>query len=299
MNKYLSYLEKQSSFTLAALAAAKHIGAVHLLQNVTTKAAIGRPATARYIANGFANGTKGLAATGVKATAKQAVLGGIAPEIAAMRLKANQAGHAMKPILDNSTKREQVGMRLLSQGNIPKIIKLGLHKHPLILEAAKQMDQYLGTSSHAVLTAIGKAIGKSKNESVAIREAAKRKDLPLLNNIVANISRGKVDKVTRPGIENAKSSVAGAVGSAVLDPVAGGFNTAKSIMASKTLQKSKYGKVVSTKLEDIFVNHPAKAGFKQGGKPTLKQKAGNFLYENGVNSVSGNIKRTAAALKVD
>ena len=286
-NKYLikiDSLEKQAIFAEAA--------GIHLAQNLGTKALLKWKGAANHIANGFAGGMAGVVPTGIKEHAKRILSGTIAPEIATIRQTAHEAGIEMGKHIASSTKvskRAQVGLRLLSQGNIPKLQHFGLDKHPAVMEAAGVIDKHFGTK---MTTAI-----HDKAKGIEYHQAWKRKDLPLLSNVMSNMSKGKVIGKTIPGKENINHGVLGAAISVNVEPIAGGFNLAKTLMASKAVQNNKFGAWASKKLEHAFITHPAEAGYRHGSAKTITQKAKDWVMEHGVNSVSGSIKKTTGVLK--
>lgn len=272
------YIEKAASLVGGALI-------THLAQNAGTAAALKNKHVAKYLANSFAQGAKGVMDKSLKSKAGRAVLGAGLPDIAVAHKTMHDLGHSMKGILEHASNKQKVGLRMLTEGRFSDLKKHGLHKDQLIQKAHEHLSKHLG------LPKLEHLVEKSDK----IEHLWKDKSHPLLSNISKHISRGKVGegKHIVPGKLTAKPVIGGALASFAVDPAAGTLNTAKSLMSSKKVTENKYGKKVVDMLHNQFIKHPIEAGIKAKGKISeLKNKA----YKFGVNPLSANLKRTSSAL---
>lgn len=281
-NKYLEQIEKQSSLLLG--------GAItHLAQNAATKAALGSKHISKYLANSFAEGSKGVINTSIKSRAARLLSGAAVPDIAVAHKKFHELGGAMKPLLDSATKRQKVGLRMLSEGRVGDLHKYKMHQDPLIQKANDMASKTLKLPDMTnTSTAGGKAVEKIFND----------KSHPLASNILKNISRGKnpTGSNFKPGSMSSKTPLLGAVGSAMVDPAGGALNAAKTLTSSKTFGNTKIGGKINSMLEKQFVKKPVQSGValakNNGIISNVKHKASEMF----VNPVSAQLKRTSAAL---
>jgi RimJ/RimL family protein N-acetyltransferase len=283
-NKYLAQLDKQASLILGALG-------THLVQNVATKTALGSKKLSGYLADSFAQGTKGVVDSSFGAKAKRFVSGALTPDIAVAHQKAHEFGHKMKPLLDGATKAQQVGLRMLSQGRISDLKKYNLHNDPLILQAHKMFSDNVKK-----LPDMGTLTDKAKG----VEKVFQDKKHPLASNILSNISRGKtpVGNQYKPGLLTSNAPISGALSSALVDPAGGALNTIKTVASSKSFNDTRLGGKISKMIENQFVNKPVKSGIASGfnDKKTMMGKIKDKAYELGVNPVSAHLKRTAGAV---
>lgn len=281
-NKYLDHIEKQSSLIAGA-------AGTHVAQNLATRAALSSKKVSKYLANSFAEGTKGVVNTSLKARAARLIAGATVPDLAVAHKTAHEFGKAMSPILKHSTKRQQVGLRMLSEGRISDIHKYGLHKDPVIQAAHGIASAKLGLKN---------GVDDLVKHAPKIEALFKDKSHPLASNILKNISRGHdaVGKHFKPGSLNSKAPLLGAAASVAADPAGGALNTVKTLATSNTFGKTRIGAKINSFLENQFVKKPVQAGVetsKLGNHiSNLKHKAMGTL----VNPVSAQLKRTSAAL---
>ncbi len=276
------YLEKSSSLILGG-------ALTHLAQNAATKAAMGSKHVSKYLANSFAEGSKGVINTSIKSRAARLLSGATVPDIAVAHKKFHELGGAMKPFLDGATKRQKVGLRMLSQGRIGDLHKYKLHRDPIVQRANDMASKAfnLPNLTHSS-TAGGKKVEKIFND----------KSHPLASNILKNISKGKapVGNKYKPGSMSSKTSMTGALASAAVDPAGGALNAIKTLTSSKTFDKTKLGGKINQMLEKHFVKKLIQAGHalskKDGAINKIKHRASELL----VNPVSAQLKRTSAAL---
>lgn len=280
-NKYLDQIEKQSSLIGGAIG-------THVAQNMATRAALGSKKVGKYLANSFAEGTKGVVNTSIKARAARLLSGAALPDLAVAHKTAHEFGRSMAPILKGSTKRQQVGLRMLSQGRISDIHKYGLHKDPVIQAAHGMAAAKLGLKN---------GVDDLMSHAPKIEKMFQDKSHPLASNIMKNISKGHaaVGKNFKPGNLNSKAPLLGAAASIVAEPAGGALNTVKTLAASKTFTNTRIGGKIHSMLEKQFIKKPVQSGV-QASKlgqhiSNIKHKASGLL----VNPVSAQLKRTSAA----
>lgn len=280
-NKYLEQIEKQASFILGGAVA-------HVAQNIATKAALGNKHISKYLANSFAEGSKGVVNTSIKARAARLLSGATVPDIAVAHKKFHELGGAMKPLLEGATKRQKVGLRMLSEGRVGDLHKYKLHQDPLIQKANDLASKSLKLPS---LTHNSTAGGK------AVEKIFKDKSHPLASNILKNISRGKnpVGKQYKPGTMSSKTPMLGAVGSALLEPAGGALNTVKTLTSSKTFGNTRLGAKINSVLEKQFIKKPVTSGLAVSKKHGVISNMKHRVSELFVNPVSAQLKRTSAA----
>lgn len=281
-NKYLDHIEKQSSLIAGAVG-------THVAQNVATRAALSSKKISKYLANSFAEGTKGVVNTSIKSRAARLLAGATVPDIAVAHRTAHEFGKSMAPILGMANKRQQVGLRMLSEGRISDIHKYGLHKDPIIQAAHGIASAKLGLKN---------GVDELMHHAPHIEKIFQDKSHPLASNILKNISRGHtpVGKNFKPGNLNSKTPLLGAAASIAAEPAGGALNTVKTLATSKTFGNTRIGAKINGFLENQFVKKPVQSGVDASklGKhiSNLKHKATGLL----VNPVSAQLKRTSAAI---
>lgn len=276
------YLEKAASLMLGA--ALTHVG-----QNLATKAALGKKSISKYMANSFSEGANGVVNTSIKSKAARILSGAILPDIAVAHKKFHELGNAMKPILSGATKRQQVGLRMLSQGRISDIYKYKLHQDSVIQRASSMASKSLNLPD---------LINKSSVGHSSIKQVFNDKSHPLTSNILKNISRGKVPigKNYKPGTMSSKTPMIGAAASIALDPAGGALNAVKTLASSKTFNSTKIGGKINSMLETQFVKKPVQSGLALSKKNGMISNVKHRISEMFVNPVSAQLKRTSAAL---
>jgi hypothetical protein len=280
-NKYLDHIEKQSSLIAGAVG-------THVAQNAATRAALSSKKISKYLANSFAEGTHGVVNTSLKARAARLISGATVPDIAVAHRTAHEFGKSMAPILGMANKRQQVGLRMLSEGRISDIHKYGLHKDPVIQAAHGIASAKLGLKN---------GVDDLVHHAPQIESLFRDKSHPLASNIMKNLSRGHtpVGKKFKPGNLNSKAPLLGAAASVAVEPAGGALNTVKTLATSNTFGKTRIGAKINAFLEKQFVTKPVQSGV-QASKldhhiSNIKHKAMGML----VNPVSAQLKRTSAA----
>lgn len=282
MTKSNPYLEKSSSIIASA-------AATHLAQNIATNQALKNKSVAKYLANSFSQGAHGVVDTSKKSRAIRGVSAALTPDISAAHTTAHRAGQAMSEVLGRASKRQKVGIRMITEGRFDDLVKHNLHKDPIVQEAHSQIRKHMpGIPDLA-------QVEKHKDRLSNLRKLWKDKSHPILSNVMSNISRGSkpVGDQFKSGRLTQKDTIAGSLAAAIAEPVAGGIDAAKTLMVSKTVTGTKVGKAVADFGHNTFVKSPVKKGLS-GVVPTgVKHEA----YKFAVNPVSAHLKRTTAALK--
>jgi hypothetical protein len=275
------YLEKVSSLLATG-------AAVHLAQNAATKYLLKSPRFAKSVGNSFVDGVKGVVNTSKLNSAKNFVGGMISPDAVIAKNTAHKLGSSMAPALNSMNKRQLAALRMASKGNVSPLIRRGLHKDPMVLGAAKSIQTQSGIPMHSMLS-------KAEGNAPKIKAMFNNKDLPLLSNISKGIgnAKGTTGASMKPGVLGKKSLAAGSLTSAVLDPVAGAINTAKTFASSERFAASKLGGKFTDKVHQMLIKSPIQKGFNSDSFNKLKNKA----YEYSINPVSANLERTTHAVK--
>lgn len=279
------YLEKAASLTLAA--------AGHLLQNLSTNSALHTKKFAKYVANSFAQGTKGVVDSSHLAEAKRAISSVVTPDIAAAGKKAHDAGRAMAPVLSSATKRQKAGIRMLTEGRIDDLVKYNLHVDPVVLDAHKFLSRHVpGVPSPDSLTGKRGALGR-------VKALWADKSHPLLSNVLKNITRGDnpVGDKFKPGKISQRMPVLASVATTLKEPVAGSIDLAKNMSISEKFQTNKYGKKVVDAATELFVKSPVRHGLEAAKRGVAVKGIGHEAYKFLGNPVSAHLKRTTAALR--
>lgn len=281
-NKYLDQIEKQSSLLLGAVA-------THMAQNLATKAAMGNKSIGKYFANSFAEGAKGVVNTSLKSRAARLLTGATVPDLALAHKKFHEMGGAMRPMLNSATKRQKVGLRMLSEGRVKDLQKYNLHKDPVIQHAHALANKALN------LPTISKGLD---SKTGAVEKIFSDKSHPLASNILKNVSRGKnpIGAQYKPGSMSSKISMAGSVASSIAEPAAGALNSVKTLVGSKSFGNTRIGAKINSMIEKQFIKKPVTSGIalsnNNGTISKLKHRASELI----VNPVSAQLKRTSAAL---
>jgi hypothetical protein len=275
------YLDKVASLVLGGIA-------THLAQNVGTKVALGSKRVSKYLANSFSEGVHGVVNTSLKAKAARFLTGAGLPDIAMAHKQVHELGRKLAPVLGVATKRQQVGLRMLSQGRISDFTKRDFHKDPLLQKAYGLASDKMKLPE---MSSLGANAGK-------IESVFKDKTHPLASNIVHGISRGNtpIGKNFKPGAMTVKNPLLGAAAIGAADPAAGVLSGVKTLMSSKSFSGTRVGGKINHFLENEFVKKPISQGrelSRIGGViNNLKHKASEFL----ISPVSAQLKRTSAAI---
>jgi hypothetical protein len=275
------YLEKASSFlAMGAL--------THLAQNGITKHMLSSRKYARSLAKSFSQGVHGVVNTSKREGVKNFVSGLTVPDMAIGRKEAHKLGSTLAPHLALMSKRQQVGMRMISEGRFHDVVKHRFHKDPALLFAARHAQHSSGIPVYDTLVNAEKHAGP-------MGKTFARKDLPLLSNISKNISRGGTSqgKNFKPGMPGSKGTILGSIAAGAIEPIAGAINSVKSIASSDRFKATKLGGRISQKVQEMLINKPAKRGMESGAINKFKNK----VYELAVNPVSAHLERTTHALK--
>lgn len=279
------YLEKAASLSLAA--------AGHLFQNISTNSALHTKKFAKYVANSFSQGTKGVIDTSTLAEAKRAISSVVTPDISAAGKKAHDAGRAMGAMLGIASKRQKAGIRMLTEGRMDDLVKYNLHNDPVVLAAHKSLSKHVpGLPSPSSLA------GK-KDTMDRIKSLWNDKSHPLLSNVVKNITRGEnpVGDKFKPGSISQRMPVLASVATALKEPVAGGLDLAKNLSLSEKFQATKYGKKAVDAATEVFVKSPVRHGVEAAEKGLKVSGIGHEAYKFLGNPMSAHLKRTTAALR--
>lgn len=280
------YLEKSASL----LAAAGVAGLVHGAQNVMNNRALSSKHVAKYLANSFSEGAHGVVDNSIKGTMIRNATSVISPDVNAAHISAHEAGGKLRDLLNLASKRQKVGIRMMTEGRFSDLIKHNLHTDPAVVGAHKLMSHHIpGIPNPAEL--------KKGSKQVENLEALWRdKSHPLLSNIAKHISRGKkpVGSNYVPGAPSKSDSLVlnGLV--TAIEPVSGSFGVAKSLAINDKVAANKYGKKALDFLHNQFIKNPIKHGAEATGE--VKGLA-HEAYKFGLNPISAHLKRTTAALK--
>jgi hypothetical protein len=277
-NKYIKQIEKEAS-----LLAGGAIG--HLAQNAATRFALKSKKTARHLADHFATGMEGRTRSGKWNAVKDAVIGAVSPDFAIAGRSLNNLGHKIHELNPNLTKRDRVGLRMLSQGRFSDIQKYKMHERPAIKSVIHEVGKSQGIDLSHVLD----------SEPVKkLEQVWHDPSHPLLSNIASNLSRGKVFTQSRVGHPNATGGVLGGAAMAAVEPGSGALTLAKHVSSSKTFNNTSWGKKLTQKIEHMMVNEPAKKGWEEAGKfvDGVKSKA----YEHIISPTTAHLRRTSAAI---
>lgn len=270
------YLEKASSLLVGG-------AMTHLAQNFATNSALHSKTVAKYLANSFQQGYKGVVDKSIGGTIKRGLTSVALPDVSAAHKAAHEAGGAMKGLLGNATKKQHLGVRMVTQGRFSDLKKHGLDKDHVVMKAHALMKKHLPS--------VPSLSGNLKN----VEKLWSDKSHPLLSNISKQISRGEVPsgKKFKPGKLTQTTPVAASLASAVVDPAAGVMNTAKAVSMSKVVQDSKWGSKMVHAAHNQFIKKPVLSGVSNsGGVSGLKHSA----YKYAVNPLSAHLKRTSSAL---
>lgn len=282
-NRYLSRLEKKASLIAGGVA-------MHLAQNAAVKGLLSNKATGKYIGHAFNEGVRGVVDKSIGGYAKRIGAGAVAPDIGVMHAKMHELGEKMAPHLkDLNLKQRAVLHHAVSKGSLPT-------KYKHYANDNKVHAAYSVARSHAKKE-LGVKLPHLKDlvENKSISNLWKSKDHPLLSNIAKNIGSGKpTGKNYKPGHLTSKEGFAGSALIGAADPAAGLLGGLKASMSSKVFTNNKYGKKISDKLEHAFVKKPILEGHASPNH--VERKSISFAKDIAVSPVSGNLKRTSAAL---
>lgn len=275
------YLEKASSLLGGAVA-------THLVQNGITKKLLSSQRFATSVGNSFVDGVRGVVNKSPLSAAKHFIAGIASPDAAIAKNMAHKAGTAVSSDLSMMHKRQLATLRMAARGNIKPLLRKGLHKDPLVLGAAKKIENSSGMPLHSILS-------KAEGNVDKIKGMFKDKNLPLLSNVSKNMgkAKGTVGTKVKPGSMGSKSLFAGAAAAGAIDPAAGVLNTAKALASNDRFKATRLGGAFSNKVHEMLIKKPLVKGFQSEKLNKLKNKA----YELAVNPVSANLERTSHAVR--
>jgi hypothetical protein len=270
-NRYLSKIAMDPLSMLAL-----HGAGAHVAQNIAMKAALKTKTLAKYVGQGFAQGTKGVIDTSWKAKAKQFALGATLPDINILRTEAHKLGRAMGPSLDKMSLRQKGALRSVLKGTAGPSAARALNSSPSAIQALTQVRNLGGQSSNLL----------SKAKSILSRKTK----LPLVDNVVRNLPKGKVvmSPTMKPGAPSARSGILGSLATSVVDPVTSGVNFAKSVSISSKFRNTRLGAKITEKFDDLIFKKPFKQGLA-GGKSS---KVGNLASDLLINPIRTQVKET-------
>lgn len=288
-NKYLEQIEKQASLTGMA--------ALHVLQNAGTNVALRSKRFARGLSK-----TMNRAANGAQKTigdaAKNFGSGALLPDLVIMHNKAHEIGQAISEHAPHMTKRDWVGVRMMTQGRFNDLVRHGLHKSPGVQRVAQSIQEKSGIPVHHLLQLADHPA--SKNVYKHVGQTWTDKNLPLLSNVMSNATHhiGEATKtVSETGkkishaigkhVQTAMGAGAAAMGSH--DIGTGLFNSFKQVIAHPGLQENKY----IQKANKFIFTDPAKEGFKKGLNGSKLGRAQVMFKKHIVNPLAGHGKETA------
>ena len=283
------YLEKSAFITAAA--AAHFIGsgaATHVVQNIATKKMLHSPHVSKYLADSFSEGMHGVVNKSLKSRMLRTMSGAFVPDINIAHKTAHELGVKLGPHIQSATKRQQVGLRMATEGRFDALKKHNLHNDPLIKHV------YNTISEKHNMPSLDHLVANSSN----VQKLFKDKSHPLLSNVVSNMGRGHVPSGPnfKPGNMNVSHPLAGAALLGIKDPAAGVLSGTKILASSKTLNKNKYVAKVTHWMENKFVKSPILKGVKNSKDGVLNSKYGHKATELLASPVTAQLKRTSAAL---
>lgn len=273
------YLEKAASLLVGT-------GLGHLAQNAATNAGIRLKSVSHHLANQFAMGYQGKVPSGLKSKVIGSVGSVISPDIRIMGKTFNDLGRGLKEVAPNMTRRDHVGLRMLSEGRFSDLHKYGLHDRPVIKHVLHTIAEKHGIKLEGGLMLPEKA--------KALEALWHNPKYPLLSNIASGISHGKVPSTAVQGSYKSAPSIAASAAAMTVEPGLGALAAVKHISTSEAVKKTAIGKKISDIAERVFVKNPVKKGWNQGSdyKDGLKTRAMEVL----VSPTSAHLQRTSAAI---
>lgn len=273
------YLQKASSLLIGT-------GLGHLAQNTATNVGLRLKSVSHHLANQFAMGYNGKVPSGLKSKVIGSIGSVLTPDLHLMGKTLNDMGRGLRDTAPNMTKRDHVGLRMLSEGRFSDLHKYGLHDRPAI--------------KHVMHTAAEKH-GIKLEGGVMLPEKAKALEklwhdpkYPLLSNIASGMSHGKVPATATTGRYKSTTGIASSAAAMAVEPGMGALSAVKHISTSEVVKKTKIGKKISDISERVFLKNPIKKGWGQGAdyREGLKTRAMETL----VNPTSAHLQRTSAAI---
>jgi hypothetical protein len=275
------YLEKVSSMLGGAIVA-------HLGQNAITKSLLSSQRYAKSVGNSFVDGVKGVVDKSRMAGVKNFVGGILSPDAVIAKNTAHKVGQSISTDLSMMHKRQLGALRMATRGNFKPLLRRGFHKDPVVLGAAKKIEDSSSFPLHSMLS-------KAEGNVDKLKTMFQDKKLPLLSNISKNVgkARGSVGPKVTAGVASNKGMLAGAAASAIIDPAAGAINLTKGLASTDKFRSTRIGGALSRKVDDMLIKKPIAKGFNSPSFNKLKNRA----YELGVNPVSANLERTSHAVR--
>ena len=275
------YLEKSSALLESALVA-------HLGQNLATRAAMRSPSIARSLANAFAHGYHGKVETGAANALKHLGLGVAAPDVEVMHKTFHALGHDLSPHIKQLSRKEQLGLRMVSEGRFKDLMHHGLHRSEKLQHIVDKVGERTGMD-------VPRLKDLTERKAQELGDVWTSKKHPLLSNFATRMSRGKVSSKAIDGEYSMRTPLLGSTLSIAADPASGMISTAKNLAASDPVRNNRTAKKAIDYAEKKFVKDPIKHGLSAGGTDFsrgLKNKA----MEIGVSPTSMSLKNTSSAI---
>ena len=283
MKRQNKYLTKSASLLAAGLV-------THLMQNLTTRFALRNHSVAQHLADQFAAGYHGVVPSGLKNHITQAAIGATMPDVAIMGKSFNKLGQTLGPHIKTLNSRQQLGLRMVTEGRFGDLVKHGLHRDEGVAKAVDLIKAQPGLSEH-----FPDIRNLTEHIVKPLEEVWRSKNYPLLSNIVSTISHGHVPEVAKAGKPSIFPAVMGAAGSALAEPVLGAFNLTKTVAASDAVRRNPYLKKVTDLVEKHLIKIPLVEGVKRKGQELIRGFK-NRAFELGVNPTSAQLRATSGAL---
>lgn len=310
-NKYLKKisvlhgtgLQKESSLVAA--------GALHILQNLTTKAALGSRKAGQRIAQSFQHGLSGVHEGSLRRRAVSAGASIMSPEMESLYREANSIGHHVSQEWRDLHPRTKVILRKITRGEVADPAE-ALSKARISQEHKDKANAFLQKVKENMSSgdsSLSKAVGhlpsaeelKGKEES--IKELFNSRHHPLFKNYLAELGKKQPPpKVPVPGPMRDYTPAALNAPLAAVDPYSAAFNLAKTVPIIHSISQNKYAKKAIGKINKVFVTDPLKSAvskpeFNPGvGGRTVKRRILNMLDEYVVNPLAHSAKNTASTV---
>lgn len=285
-NRYISQLEKSSSLAVAGL--------WHLGQNAVTDSLMRSPRFGRHIANAFHQGLHGVHEGSLKRKLTSAATSIASPEMEILYRKANEAGHRLRPRVENLPKRVQVGLRQIFQGRFSDFDRLKGRMH-LTEDHRKSLDAGMSEVQKLTGVPVKTLVKATPKIKASVQKEWSSPNHPLLSNIVARFGKG-TSQVTKPvsGPMKDTSPLLPQIALAPLEPVGAALNAAKGATSLASVRKLPVLGTGIKKVEDYFTKHQVELGMAQ---PALNPGVGgvkNLVSRFGINPMSHSLKNTSS-----
>lgn len=290
MNKYLDHLEKKAALGEVAL--------LHLGQNVAINGALRMKSFARGVSKTIGMGIKNVARPKSNFL-KSMASGATVPEISAIHNEAYHLGQNLSPVLQGLSKKDAIGVRMMTQGRFADLKKYGLHRSAGVIRVAKHIEENHGVPVHSLLSLADHP--KADKIFHEVGQVWNDKSHPLLSNIMAhstkNLTAGLKGTTTSSLGGRVHSGMGlGAAAMTAADPITGAINAAKVAVTSPKVAQNKYvGGVIKKVNEKLFVD-PTKSSFGKGMAGQKENPVKVAIKKNVVNPIAGHLSGTSNAL---